>query len=68
MLVDGTFELYAFVMLGMPLQDARDEVVVEGGVGKTLPQGILLICQLLGEVARVSPGIGVGRGVGAMLV
>lgn len=35
-LVDGTLELDAFVVFGMALQDARDEVVVQGGVGETL--------------------------------
>ncbi len=67
-LVDGTFELDAFAVFGMALQDARDEIVVEGGVGKTLAQGILLICQLLGEVARIGPRVEVGRVVGVTLV
>ncbi|KAJ3572049.1 hypothetical protein NPX13_g5179 [Xylaria arbuscula] len=68
-LVDGTLELDAFVVFGMALQDTRDEVVVQGGVGETLAQGILLICQLLGEVTSVGPRVvEVGRVVGVTLV
>lgn len=35
-LVDGTLELDASVVLGMAPQDAREKVVVEGGVGEAL--------------------------------
>jgi hypothetical protein len=67
-LIDGAFELDVFVVLGVALQDTRDEVVVEGGVGEGLAQRILLVCPLLGQVSRVGPGVRVGRVVRATLM
>lgn len=64
---DRSPKLDAFI-LGMPLEDAREEVVVYGGIGNGLPQGILLICQLFGDITGVSPRVGVGRVGGVSLV
>lgn len=41
-------------------------MIGDGGIGKADAQGILLVCQLLGDVAGVGPrGLGVGRVGGA---
>lgn len=64
---DGSPKLDAFAV-GVALQDTREEVLIYGGIGEGLPQGILLICQLLGEITCISPGVGVGRVGGVSLV
>lgn len=63
----GALELDVFGLglAGVTLVDSRKQAVVvsQGGVGKPDPQGILGICQLLGDVTGVGPGeVGVGPG------
>ena len=50
--------------MGVPLQEAGEDVVIEGIV-EAGAERIVLVGQLLGDVARVEPRLGVGRVVGA---
>lgn len=64
---DGSSKLDAFVFW-VTLEDTGEEIFAYGGIGNGLPQGILLICQLLCEITCVSPGVGAGRVGGVSLV